>query len=213
MDCRHSVDLGSSHRQNRAIHWSFPLGTSTCPYICPGRSNFLGNIFSNKQSLASCTSPALARRGKSKRHRPGTGCRRRPSDLSCSTHLSCMRPACEELRRAEWSSCRVVLANLGGVGGESVVSELDGRLKVSLATTATKGFLGTNNHQPPPPPTPPPTPTTTNTSSTYRACRACNILYLLRRVLVQLNPFQNKTSSVSCQCGTVAVFSSSRSDK
>jgi len=56
----------------------------------------------------------------------------------------------------------VVLANLGGVGGvsgESVVSELDGQLKVSLATTATKGFLGTNNHQPPPPPTPPP-PTT-----------------------------------------------------
>jgi hypothetical protein len=157
MDCRHSVGLGSSHRQNRAIHWSFPLGTSTCPYICPGRSNFLGNIFSNKQSLASCTSPALARRGKSKRHRPGTGCRRRPSDLSCSTHLSCMRPACEELRRAEWSSFRVVLANLGGVGRESVVSELDGQLKVFLATTATKGFLGTNHHQPPPPPTPPPT--------------------------------------------------------
>jgi hypothetical protein len=121
MDYRHSVDLGSSHRQDRAIHWSFPLGTSTCQYICQGRSNFLGNIFSNKQSLASCTSSALERRGKSKIHQQGTGCRRRLSDLSCSTHLSCMRSACEELHRAEWSSFRVVLANLGGVVGIGVV--------------------------------------------------------------------------------------------
>jgi hypothetical protein len=110
MDCQHSVDLDSSHPQDMVTRWSFPLGTSTCQYICPGRSNFLGNIFSNNLRPASCTSSVLQRRGKSKRHQKDTGCHHQLSDLSCSTRLSCMQSTCEELHPAELFSFLVVLA-------------------------------------------------------------------------------------------------------